>query len=58
MPGASAALFGLLGWFYVELGTEGLQVGLAERVARATMRVAWGCACRVRGVGVELGRPG
>ena len=31
--GASAALFGLLGWFYVELGTGGLQVGLAERVA-------------------------
>jgi hypothetical membrane protein len=31
--GASAALFGLLGWFYVELSTGGLQLGLAERVA-------------------------
>lgn len=31
--GASAVLFGLLGWFYVELVTGGLQLGLAERVA-------------------------
>ena len=31
--GASAALLCLLGWFYVELGTGGMQFGLAERVA-------------------------
>jgi hypothetical protein len=30
---ASAALFGLLGWFYVELAAGGLQLGLAERAA-------------------------
>jgi hypothetical membrane protein len=49
--GATAALLGLLAWFYVELGAGGGQLGLAERAAAGTaamwpLAVVLGCRWR------------